>query len=446
MDDHTTKALSLSAVFELQLRGFSLEVLEGPDKGQLHPHTSDTVQVGTGQSADLRLTDELVSRKHTELRAEAAGVRIIDRGSRNGTFMGDTRVHDVHVATDTQIRLGDSTVIAVRLAKEPTKLAFSQRTQFGVAVAHSEAMRHVFRVLELAAARDGTVLIEGESGTGKDVLARSVHAESPRKAGPFVIVDCGAIPANLIESELFGHEKGAFTGAVSTRPGAFEQADGGTLFLDEIGELPLEAQPKLLRALESRAVRRVGGTASVAFDVRVIAATNRRLKESVRCKEFREDLYYRLAVVKVAVPALRERRDDIPLLAQQFFRAATSDTSATLPKDLLQLLSGYDWPGNARELRNVIERFATFRVAEPDLLFERQSTPGSVPGVMDPAQFAQLPYAEAKQRLLDSYHQAVLPIVVDRHGSVTKAAEALGISRTSLYRILQAQGSTRADD
>jgi transcriptional regulator with PAS, ATPase and Fis domain len=263
------------------------------------------------------------------------------------------------------------------------------------------------------------------------------------------VVDCGSIAPNLVESELFGHERGAFTGAVAAHQGAFERAHGGTIFLDELGELPLDAQPKLLRALESRSVRRVGGKASISFDVRVVAATNRRLKEAVRCKEFRQDLFYRLAVVHVVVPRLADRREDVPLLAERFLRLATNDPTATVPEDLTRLLSAYSWPGNVRELRNVIERFATFRDDDPAMLFGRVSDPGAAPGAsFDLESLAHLPYPEAKQRLLDAYHRAVIPRVLsEAGGSVPKAAEKLGMSRTNLYRVLQELGTDiDADD
>jgi DNA-binding NtrC family response regulator len=443
-DDPTTRAASLDEIHHLVVRGAEIGVAEGPDAGLRASMQGGTLLVGTGVVCDLRLTDPLVSRRHLELHGEAKGVRVIDRGSRNGTFFQGARVTEIFLTENAELKLG-GTRLVVEVGREPVKLPFSPRTRFGSAVAHSEAMRHVFRVLELAAAKDITVLLEGESGTGKEVLATALHEESRRKDGPFVVVDCGSIPQNLVESELFGHEKGAFTGAIGQHAGAFERADGGTLFLDEIGELPLDAQPKLLRALESRTVRRVGGKETISFDARIVAATNRRLKEAVRLKEFRQDLFYRLAVVHVVVPRLSERRDDIPLLAERFLRQATGDADAKVEPDLVRLLSSYDWPGNVRELRNVIDRFATFQKADPALLFDRTSV---VPGGsgFDFDALAPLPYNEAKRRLLDAYHRAVIPGVVERAGSVPKAAEQLGMSRTNLYRVLQDLGSKVDDD
>jgi transcriptional regulator with PAS, ATPase and Fis domain len=445
-DGTTTRAANLEQLHQRVVRGAEIVVTEGPDKGQQVSCAGATVVIGSGVACDLRLRDPLVSRHHLDVHGEARGLRIIDRGSRNGTFFRGARVGEIVFTEDAELQLG-ATRLAIAIARDPVALPFSARTTFGGAVAHSEAMRHVFRVLEVAALRDVTVLLEGESGTGKEVLASAIHAESPRRDGPFVVVDCGAIPANLVESELFGHEKGAFTGAIAAHEGAFERAHGGTIFLDEIGELPLDAQPKLLRALEARAVRRVGGKSPIAFDTRVVAATNRRLKEAVRCKEFRQDLFYRLAVVHVVVPPLSDRREDVRLLAERFLRQAVHDEAARLPDPVVRLLESYSWPGNVRELRNVVDRFATFRQADPSSLFDAHgSTPGDAGGI-DLRSLASLSYAEAKRRLLDAYHRAVIPRVIERHdGSVSKAAEALGMSRTNLYRVLQEMGSTVGDD
>jgi transcriptional regulator with PAS, ATPase and Fis domain len=443
-DDPTTRGARLEDLHVLVVCGAELEVVEGPEKGLVvRVEGGGTVVIGTGQSSDMRLSDPLVSRRHLEVHGAASGVRIVDCKSRNGTLYHGARVGELVLTDGADLLLG-ATRIVVKLDGAPVRLPFTQRTTFGSAVAHSESMRHVFRVLELAAAKDVTVLLEGESGTGKEVLATSIHAESPRRDGPFVVVDCGSIPANLVESELFGHERGAFTGAVAAHQGAFERAHKGTIFLDELGELPLEAQPKLLRALESRTIRRVGGRDAFPIDVRVVAATNRRLKEAVRCREFREDLFYRVSVVHVVVPPLAARREDIGPLAEKFLRQSVGD--ARLPDPLLRLLTAYDWPGNVRELRNVIERFATFRESDPALLFGRDD--GGAPtdkDTFDLASILHLPYAEAKRRLLDAYHRAAIPrVLAEVGGVVPKAAEKLGMSRTNLYRLideLKADGS-----
>jgi transcriptional regulator with PAS, ATPase and Fis domain len=445
-EEVSTRSASADELRRIRLTGAQVEVTSGPDAGAKMRVGAAGLVVGSGIGCDLRLGDPLVSRRHLELRAEAKGVRALDRGSLNGTHFAGARVGELLLTSDASLRVG-ATTLAVRLLGEPLDLELSTRTRFGEAIAHSAQMRHVFEMLEHAAAGDVTVLLEGESGTGKDVLAHAVHQESARREGPFVVVDCGAIPENLVESELFGHERGAFTGAVGSRAGAFEQASGGTIFLDEIGELPVEAQPKLLRALESRSVRRVGGGAAIRFDVRVVAATNRRLRDAVRRREFREDLFYRLAVVHVVVPPLAERKEDIAALAEMFLRRATNKPDARVPDDLLRLLASYHWPGNARELRNVIERFATFDRADPGLLFGQGVDPGAPSSTMDLAVLERLPYHEAKRQLVDAFHRTVLPRVVERAGgSVPRAAELLGIPKASLYRMLQELRDPDEDD
>jgi DNA-binding NtrC family response regulator len=439
-DDPSTRAASLDEIHRVRLRSARVRVVAGPDSGAEASVGPAGLLVGSGMGCDLRLSDPRVSRRHVELRAEEGGVRAIDHASLNGTFLGSARVRDLLLVESTTLTLGGAT-IAVELLAEPLDVRFSSRTRFGDAIAQSKAMRHVFSLLEQAAQTDVTVLLEGESGTGKEVLAHALHSESSRREGPFVVVDCGALAKDLIESELFGHEKGAFTGAVGARAGAFEQANGGTLFLDEIGELPLESQPKLLRALEGRTFRRVGGTKTLTVDIRVVAATNRRLREAARRKEFREDLYYRLAVVHVAVPRLSDRKEDVALLAERFLRRATRDDSAVVPAELQGLLSSYDWPGNARELRNVIERFATFRTADARVLFGAPDPPSPIAGSTTAFDFAELdglPYHDAKGRVIEAFHRTVLARAMDRAGGqVAAAADLLALPRASLYRMLQ---------
>lgn len=435
-DIGATRRASALDLLTLHLVGAEVLVTKGPETGRKLSVAAAPVILGTGSSCDLCLTDRLVSRRHVELRAEPEGLRVTDLSSLNGTRLGSAFVKDVLLTEDAVISVGETT-LALKLTREGMGIPLSPRRSFGSAIAHSPGMRHVFDLLERAAKNDVTVLLEGDSGTGKDVLANALHAESARSEGPFVVVDCGAIAEQLVESELFGHEKGAFTGAVGLRRGAFEQAHHGTLFLDEIGELPLESQPKLLRALENRSFRRVGGADTVRVDVRVIAATNRKLSEAVRRREFREDLFYRLAVVHVRVPRLADRPEDVLPLAESFLRRVTGDDKATLPEDLGRLVTSYAWPGNARELRNVVERFATFDRADPKLLFD----PGG--STREPAASSMfdglevLPYHEAKRRVLESFHRTVLPKAVERaEGSVQKAAEELGLPRQSLYRML----------
>jgi DNA-binding NtrC family response regulator len=285
-------------------------------------------------------------------------------------------------------------------------------------------MRALFALLEKAAAADSTVLLEGESGTGKEVLAEALHRASARAERPFVVVDCGALAANLVESELFGHEKGAFTGADRARAGALEEADGGTLFLDEIGELAPEHQVKLLRVLEAREVRRVGAVRPRPVDLRVVAASHRRLDRLVAAGQFRADLYYRLAVIKVHVPALRERAEDILPLARRFVAelAPAVDPSALLSEPLARALGAHPWPGNVRELRNVMQRL---------LVAGELAT-----GVRAPAAPAE--YEAARRQALDDFEREYCrAILAHAGGNVSRAAAAAGLSRQMLHRLLR---------
>jgi transcriptional regulator with PAS, ATPase and Fis domain len=445
-DDAETRAAAQPEIHRARLTSASVEIVEGPDKGRRASLGPSGLAVGSGSGCDLRLADPLVSRTHLEIAPQPDGVRIVDAGSRNGTFFQGARLREAIFFEDALVRLGNTTLL-LRVASEPLSVPLSARTSFGSAIGRSRAMRYVFAVLEQAAKTQVTVLLEGESGTGKDLLAHALHEESPRRAGPFVVVDCGAIQPNLVESELFGHERGAFTGANATRAGAFELAQGGTVFLDEIGELPIDLQPKLLRVLESRSFRRVGGDRTIEVDVRVVAATNRRLGEAVRERRFREDLYYRLSVVHVVVPRLVDRPEDLVPIAEGFLRKATGDPAAELPAELSNLVRAYHWPGNARELRNVIERFATFGRTDAVMLFDRQGSGARDGSAIDTSQLTGLPYHEAKRRLVDAFHAAVIPRVVEQAGgNVTRAAEVLGIPRASIYRMLKGARAEGGDD
>ncbi|MEZ4439220.1 MAG: sigma 54-interacting transcriptional regulator [Polyangiaceae bacterium] len=434
MASQETRKAKVEDLHRLRLTSALATVLSGPDRGATLAIEPAGVTIGASDECDLSLDDKLVSRRHLELRAEEEGVRVLDLGSTNGTLFGGARVRDLVLTQNAVLTVGGTT-LEIAITAEPLDVSVSPRSRFGTAVGESNAMRHVFSLLERAAKNDVTVLFEGESGTGKDVLATALHDQSKRAEGPFVVVDCGALPEGLLESELFGHEQGAFTGAATGRAGAFEQANGGTLFLDEIGELPLASQPKLLRAIETRSFRRLGGSRTIEVDVRVVAATNRRLREMVRHGEFREDLFYRLAVIHVRVPRLAERPEDVVPLATRFLRQTTGDDEATLPEDLARLLTSYAWPGNARELRNVIDRFATFDRADPRTLFGDVATGDSASdGFPD---VTGLSYHDGKRVVVEAYHRRILPGAVEAAGgSVKLAAERLGLPRASLYRML----------
>ncbi|WP_394820980.1 sigma 54-interacting transcriptional regulator [Pendulispora albinea] len=449
--DGETNALS-SAHASVRVRAAWLEVVSGPDTGRRARVDRPVFVVGKGEGCDLRLTDGTVSREHLRLALSPIGIVVTDGGSKNGTLCGALRIERITLVADATLILG-ATTLAVRLDTGETELEVSAREQFGGAFGVSPAMRNVFALLERAAPSDAPVLIEGESGVGKEVLVRAVHSESRRREGPFVAIDCGAIPASLIESELFGHERGAFTGADRARDGVFQQAHGGTLFLDEIGELPVDLQPKLLRALETGEVRPVGGRPH-SVDVRVLAATNRRLGEAVHRGEFRIDLFYRLAVLRVVVPPLRDRREDIVPLALSFLRRTTRDPKSELPPDFAALLSSYAWPGNVRELRNVIDRYALFGAANPKQLFDTQAGPiariGGASSTSTAALDAELfdsPFHEAKQELLERFERAYLTHALAATGGiVTKAVERTGIARPTIYRMMNRLGMGKTSD
>ena len=427
----------------LRVRAASLEVKRGPDAGRRARIDRPTFVVGTGEGADLRLTDTTVSREHLRISLAPGGVRLRDDGSKNGTIIGGLRIADASLKEDASIELG-ATLLALRLEKEPLELSLSVGVHFGGAIGVSPLMRHLFAALEKAAKSDATVLLEGESGVGKEVLARAIHLRSPRAKGPFVVVDCGAIPAALVEAELFGHERGAFTGASEARQGLLESANGGTVFLDEIGEMPLDLQPKLLRVLEQRDIRPIGARTSRPVDVRVVAATNRKLAEAARNGEFRQDLFYRLAVVEVTVPPLRDRPEDIEPLAEAFLRASTRDPAATLPTDLLGLLVRHSWPGNARELRNVIERYAV--LGSPGLASDPRNAAGGADAGATPDAL-RVPFHEARRGALDAFERDYLAAALKRAGgNVARAAEIAQVGRGSLYRMLDRLGLSPRDD
>ncbi|MFO0741833.1 MAG: sigma 54-interacting transcriptional regulator [Labilithrix sp.] len=414
----------------LIVRSAVLTVVKGPETGRTARLSSPQFVIGSGANADLQIVDPSVSREHLHLSLEHSGIRARDR-SKNGTKLGGVRINDVLIQADTVLSLG-STSIALQLEAERLVLPLSEQSTFGDAFGSAPVMRHLFSILEEAARSDIAVLLEGESGVGKDVLARAIHSASPRKNEPFVVVDCGTMPPNLIESELFGHVRGAFTGATEDRRGLFEEADGGTIFLDEIGELPLDMQPKLLRALEAKEIRPVGGKKTKKADVRVVSATNKKLAEGAKRGTFREDLYYRLAVARVAVPPLRDRPEDILPIATRFLRHTTGDANAQIPADLGSMLAEYSWPGNVRELRNVIERHVALGDSAIALLVDEKKV---APQRED---LSALPYHEARQLVLERFERDYIPGVLARtNGVVARAAEHAQIARPSFYRLLE---------
>jgi len=407
----------------------------------LHP-----LVVGTAPDCDLVLADPSVSRRHCQISLGPESLLIRDLGSKNGTRIGGLRILEAELPVGTVARIGSSELRA-HLLGETTVIPLSPRTSFGQAVGTGVAMRSVFAQLERAASSAEPLLLLGESGTGKEILARAVHEAGPRHQEPFVVCDCASLAPALAESELFGVVKGAYTGASSDRAGLFEHAGGGTLFLDEVGDLPVEVQPKLLRAIAGGEIRRVGDAAPRKVDVRVIAAAHAGPEAKVTAGGLRDPLFYRLAVLSVRVPPLRERLEDIPRLAERFLAAHHPPRSlADLPPHVMELLSRHLWPGNVRELRNVVARLALFPELGPAALETILPRHPDAPAELV-ARVLQLPWSEARERVLDEFERQYLRARLREHGgNVSAAARAMGISRQLTHRLLARAGLKGGDD
>jgi transcriptional regulator with GAF, ATPase, and Fis domain len=419
------------------VRRFRLTMMEGPKAGEVWQSQSDACSIGHHESNDLVIEDPTVSRFHCEVKIEGGGARVRDLESRNGTVLDGVTVFDARLRDGSLLKIGRVT-LRFELGTEQNRLPLSDRIAFGGLVGKSIAMRTSFALMERAAATDFTVLLEGETGTGKGEAAEAIHAASGRRDKRLIVVDCGAIPETLLESELFGHEKGAFTGATDKRIGAFEDASGGTIFLDEIGELPLELQPKLLRVLQNREIRRVGSNAWKPVDVRVIAATNRDLRAEVNAGRFRPDLYFRMAVVRIPLPPLRQRPDDLPLLVDAILHkigANSADAALLRAPEFAASLARAAWPGNVRELRNHLEQCLVYREPLP----ASDSAPATTEGTF--AVDAHLPYAEARQRALAEFERRYMEALLQLHdGKVSEAAEVAQVTRVHLYRLMRRHG------
>jgi transcriptional regulator with GAF, ATPase, and Fis domain len=442
----------------LSLARCALRVLSGDQKGQERVLEGDVLRIGKADGNDLVLRDASVSREHCEIVRDPKGYLLRDLGSTNGTQLDGTEVREGYLRAGAVISIG-RIELSVRTYDERIEIAPSEHERFGELVGRDPQLRSVFGLLERIAPTDATLLIAGETGTGKDALARSVHAASKRSAATFFSVDCGALVGSLIESELFGHEKGAFTGAVDRRKGAFELAHGGTLFLDEIGELPLELQPKLLRVLETRRVRRVGGNQEIAVDIRVIAASNRNLELEVERGKFRQDLYFRLAVVPIWLPPLRARRTDIGLLARQLLvricKEHGSGKALELTETMLQGLAGHDWPGNVRELRNVLERAALLAYAQGSAQLSAvplaltslgPPRPQAAPAAASnpepaPAFDPEASYGATRAQWEADFERRYVSWLLARHdGNISAAARAAEMDRKHLHKLAQKHG------
>jgi transcriptional regulator with GAF, ATPase, and Fis domain len=437
-----------------RVRRVMLRVTAGPDKGSQIQVANQRITVGRSAVNDLVLTDSSVSGTHIEIILnDPKGILLRDLGSTNGTSVVGVRLREAWIEPGAKISLGKTELEF--LSADSVEVRLSEQDHYGAMWGASAPMREVFAVLEKIAPTEMNVLIGGETGCGKELVARALHDESPRAEKPFVVLDCGSLPRDLAEAAILGHKKGAFTGAINDRAGAFEDANGGTLFLDEIGELPLELQPKLLRVLDRREVQRIGETQVRKVDVRVVAATHRDLRKMVGQGLFREDLYFRLSVMAVDLPPLRDRGEDVQLLAQRFLQdfERLRGSSVKLSSAAKAALSAEQWPGNVRELKNTIERAAYLAkdgVIEPsDLFIGRRRSPAARPveaqsadadGVL-PAPDYERPFKEAKQELLDVFEREYFKrLLAKTDHNLSRAAGEAGITRYYLRELLKRLG------
>ncbi len=442
-----TETLAKPLPIVVQYSKLRVTVTVGPDSGAVRELVSNPLRVGSSSDNDLALTDSTVSRRHCSIEPLPSGVRIRDEGSTNGTFIGHLRVYDVVVGGTVQVRVGDS-VLTIEPLAEVVAREQATAERFCDLLGRSARMRELFADLARIAPTDVTVLIEGETGTGKELVAESVHAASERRDGPFIVFDCSAVAPTLAESELFGHERGAFTGASGTRPGVFEQADGGSIFLDELGELPKDLQPKLLRVLERREVRRLGGQRTLPVDVRLIAATNRNLQAEVARGNFREDLYFRLAAAHVHVPPLRDRTEDLPLLVEHFLSRAKPPRQLTdIPPTVWNMFTAHRWPGNVRELSNAVQRF----IVTPERVFANPwatTAPGDSRPLgrgadsRPPTEAPNVqPLRVARREASEAFERSYLEQILARTGgNVTRAAAIAEVSRQMVQKLMRRHG------
>jgi DNA-binding NtrC family response regulator len=445
--DRTTVARQLEELSQARLR--RAVVIEGPDaqrEFELDPNTPSRILLGTSEVCELRLKDPTVSRRHAAFEAEGKGYRLTDLDSTNGTFVDGVRIVAVYVRGGEIVRCG-STAMRLEVDQAVAPPRISTAIRFGSTLGASVAMRRLYLLCEKLAQSRVPVIIEGETGTGKEVLAESLYEVSGSQ-GPFVVFDCTTISPNLVEAELFGHERGAFTGATAARAGVFEEADGGTLLIDEIGDLDLAPQAKLLRAIDRGEVRRIGGQKWIKVDVRVIAATRRDLDKAVAAGRFRDDLFHRLAVARIELPPLRERHGDVPLLARQF-ATDMGGSPDQIEADIATRFSDYNWPGNVRELRNAVARYIA-------LGYDCQPAPSSEPqgeAIREGADRASwidailesgMPYPVARRRTVEEFERRYVERILAEHGgNVTHAARASGLG-LRYFRLVKARRQPKA--
>ena len=449
---HVTEILGhATGVTRLLPASAILFVPRGPDKGRTGRVGAEGCVVGTDPDCDLVLSDRTVSRRHAEVRRDGDLLLVRDLGSTNGTFYGEARVREVLVPMGGEVAFGKTT-IRVMPEEVPVESAPFEADRLGPLVGGDEKMRAIFGLIRDIAQSDATVVIEGETGTGKELVAQAIHDQSTRARQPLVVFDCTSQPRDLVESALFGHVKGAFTGATGPRQGAFPRAHGGTLFLDELGELDLELQPKLLRVLEAREIQPVGGEGYASVDVRVVAATHRDLKSQVRAGAFRQDLYYRLAVIRIQLPALRERPGDVPRLVEHFIRETQADFTPSTSS--LEALTRYPWPGNVRELRNLVDRAAALSRGRRDVDLTRflqedfeitddlVAPPPAAEPPMD-EELTSLSFKEAKGKLVAEFEAKYVSELLRTHANnISMAAREAGVDRKHFKELMRKHGIT----
>ena len=463
----TKLAYTDGAPESVHIRRAKLVVEPGTDAEHEEIFDQNVITIGTLEDNDIVVDDDTVSRRHCRIIQEDDAYLVVDLDSTNGTHVNGVRIREAFLSPNVVFSVGNTNIRFCPVDEEvPVEPVETER--LGDIVGRSVEMRKIFDVLQKIAPTSATVVVEGETGTGKEIVAQTIHEMSPRSDEPFVVFDCGAVPESLVESELFGHEKGSFTGAIMTRKGLFEMAEGGTIFLDELGELSLDLQPKLLRVLEQREVRRVGSNEPIPIDVRVVAATNRELEEEVREGRFREDLFYRLSVVRLFLPALRDRIEDLPLLVDHFLETMDCNTADGGGRRLqgiapaaLDALRGYEWPGNVRELANIVERACSFADGE---MLRRQDLPdyitdvdgasnGLIADIDDQwshvpskAKLQDEPFKQAKQKWISSFERDYLAELLERHeGNISQSAREADIDR-KYFRKLMNKHDLDADD
>ena len=429
----------------LRVRKTKLLVVSGQLQGHEFIINKDLFTLGSDPHNDLALADSTISKRHCEISVDGNGYLIRDLESTNGTRVHGVRITSAYLAPGAEIQIGKTRLVFCPLS-ESNDIPLSRNENFGAMLGRSMAMRRIFYLAETYAPTDATIMISGETGTGKEILAEEIHRHSLRRDKPFIVIDCAAMARDLIESELFGHVRGAFTSANADREGAFELADGGTVFLDEIGDLSPELQPKLLRVLEKREIRRVGENRIRKIDVRILCATNRKLPTEVNEGRFREDLYYRLSVVQMELPPLRQRRDDVPLLVKKFLLDLHGPSAMETVADFdrtMNILKRHDWPGNVRELRNLIE--AAFYSAQRPIDLSTFLSFGRLhanhKSEPDVSVHADKPFKNAKIEMIENFEKTYLQDLLARnHANIAQSAREAGIERSYLQRLLKKHG------